>query len=306
VPADLKTKTQLGQMDPPLKPGGEPVAQALYNGNSYAPLFRVGEAVKKRQPTLAQRTALNRASDLQYVCRRCDQRQSDRLGRGRWCASCSPAAKLWEQHAEAQALAQELVADPTAVLLVVNVEPDALPNAQAVAVVGVRDRGVLYSAQAGEHGTPEREAVLDRLDSLLADLRVVEEPDFMGPSSRYPHRLISAPGQPLVPGLDPQHPWAAPHSKAHPSVARIWAPWFAWTDRPSSTTAYVPSDWGGDVPLAWSRSLDLVADGRSMAGLLHRIADGVEPVWERAAWTTDGYGVPDLSHRRRPTRKEVF
>jgi hypothetical protein len=45
--------------------------------------------------------------------------------------------------------------------------------------------------------------------------------------------------------------------------------------------------------------LDLVADGLSMAGLLHRIADGTEPVWEKAAWLVDGYGEPDLSGVRR-------
>jgi hypothetical protein len=205
------------------------------------------------------------------------------------------AAALFDLHDQAQQRARELVADPAAALLVVDVDPDALPTAQAVAVIGVRDCDVLYAAPAGECGTPERSAVMDRLDALFADRCVVEEPDFTGPLSRFPDRLICQPDQSFQPGPDPVHPWAAPHSKARPSVARIWAPWFGWTDRSSSTIPSIPSAWGDDVPLAWSRSLDLVADGRSMVDLLHRIADGSEPVWERAAWMVDGYGEPDLS-----------
>ncbi|MGI5444105.1 hypothetical protein ACQEV4_44220 [Streptomyces shenzhenensis] len=302
VPEGLHTKTQLDRQG--LKPGGEPLGQVLYHGNCYAPLYEVTAAVAKRPCSPAQKAVLDRARDLQYVCRRCGHRDDEPLGRGRWCDSCSIPAALFEVHDQAQVLARELVADESAVVLVVDVEPDSFPEAQGVAVVGVHDGQVLYAAPAGEYGSPERGAVLDRLDALLVDRRVVEEPDFMGPNHRYPHALLRLPRSgPVVPGRDPLHPWAAPHSAANDSVTRIWAGWFGWTDRHSSTNACAPWEWSGDIPMPWSRSLDLVADGRSMADLLHRIADGTEPVWERAAWTTDGHGEPDLSWDRRRTAR---
>ncbi|MFB6594795.1 hypothetical protein ACFCX6_35585 [Streptomyces sp. NPDC056353] len=296
VPDGLQTKTMLGRQG--LKPGADPVGQVLYHGNSYAPLYETSAAVPKRPVSPAQRAALDRARELQYRCRRCGFLGEEPLGKGRFCDPCRYAMTLWEQHDQAQALARELVADPAAVLLVVDVAPDSLPEAQGVAVVGVRDRQVLYAAEAGEYGSPERGAVLDRLDALLAGRRVVEEPDFMGPHSRYPHALLRLPNSgPVTSGRDPLHPWAAPSSAVNDSVTRIWAGWFGWTDRHSSTTACAPWEWSGDLPMPWSRSLDPAADGLSMAGLLHRIADGTEPVWERAAWTVDGYGVglPEVS-----------
>ncbi|MET9484763.1 hypothetical protein [Streptomyces sp. NPDC006638] len=298
VPEGLHTKTQLGQLDPPLKPGGDPVGQVLYAGNSYAPLYDVAAAVPKRAVSPAQRAVLDRARELQYRCRRCGAEETEPLGKGRFCDPCRYAMTLWEQHNQAQLLARELVADPTAVLLVVDVAPDSLPEAQGVAVVSARDRQVLYATEAGEYGSAERGAVLDRLDALLADRRVVEEPDFMGPNRRYPHALLRLPSSEPVPsGRDPLHPWAAPHSSANASMTQVWAGWFGWTDRHSSTRACAPWEWSGDIPMPWSRSLDLAADGLSMAGVLHRIADGTEPVWERAAWTLDGYGVglPEVS-----------
>lgn len=288
VPDGLFTKTQLSQMDPPLKPGADPVGQVLYHGNSYAPLYEATTAVPKRRVSPAQRAVLNRARELQYQCRRCGVREEEPLGKGRFCDRCQYAMTMWEQHDQVQALARELVADPSAALLVVDVAPDSLPEAQAVAVVSVHDRQVLYAAPAGEYGTAERGAVLDRLDALLADRRVVEEPDHMGPLSRYPDALLRLPGEPVAPGRHPIHPWAAPHSQANASVARIWAPWYAFTDYSYSTYPCVPED-GAAVP--WTRSLDVAADGQSMAGVLHRIAEGTEPVWERAAWTLDGHGV---------------
>ncbi|MFH8813040.1 hypothetical protein ACH4GZ_38575 [Streptomyces hygroscopicus] len=293
VPDGLLTKTQLSEQGRKPGPGAAPVGQVLYHGNSYAPLYETAAAVPKRRVSPAQRAALDRARALQYRCRRCGFLGEELLGKGRYCDPCRYAMTLWEQHDQAQALARELVADPAAVLLVVNVEPDTLPAAQGVAVVAVRDRQVLYAAPAGEHGTPERGAVLDHLDALLADRRVVEEPDFMGPYSRYPQALLRLPRSgPVASGRDPLHPWAAHHSQANASVTRIWAGWFGWTDRHSSTTACAPWEWSGDIPMPWSRSLDVAADGRAMAALLHRIADGTEPVWERAAWTVDGHGVP--------------
>ncbi|MEU9349183.1 hypothetical protein AB0D74_49100 [Streptomyces sp. NPDC048278] len=298
VPEGLLTKTQLDRQG--LKPGGEPLGQVLYHGNCYAPLYEVTAAVAKRSCSPAQKATLDRARDLQYVCRRCGHRDDEPLGRGRWCDSCSVPAALFEVHDQAQQHARRLVADESAVLLVVDVEPDALPTAQAVAVVDVHAGEVLYAAPAGEYGTPERGEVLDRLDALLADRRVVREPDHMGPYSRYPGALLHLPGSVVQPGLDPQHPWATSHHrKENPSVASIWSGWFGWTDYPGETIPSVPRD--GAVP--WSRSLDVAADGRSMSAVLHRIAAGTEPVWERAAWTTDGHGEPDLSWDRRRTAR---
>ncbi|MFJ9620026.1 hypothetical protein [Streptomyces noursei] len=169
---------------------------------------------------------------------------------------------MWEQHDQTQALARELVAGTGAVLLVVDVGPGALPTVQAVAVavVAVHDGQALYTALAGEHGTAERGAVLDQLDALLADRRVVREPTLMGPASRYPDALLRLPGQPIQLGPDPLHPWAT-RSTADPAVAGIWSAWFGWTDSPESTIPSVPRD-GRPVP--WTRSLDVVADGRSM------------------------------------------
>ncbi|MET9366094.1 hypothetical protein ABZX93_35060 [Streptomyces sp. NPDC006632] len=290
VPDGLKTKTMLDQQG--LKPGSDPVGQVLYHGNSYAPLYEESAAVPKRRVSPAQRAVLDRARELQYRCRRCGTEEREPLGKGRFCDPCRYAMTLWEQHDQAQLLARELVADPAAVLLVVDVAPDSLPEAQRVAVVGVRDHQVLYAAEAGQYGSPERGDLLDRLDALLEGRRVVEEPDFMGPHGRYPHALLRPPNAgPVTPGRDPLHPWAAPSSSANASVTRIWAGWFGWTDRHSSTTACAPWEWSGDLPMPWTRSLDLAADGLSMADVLHRIADGTEPVWERAAWTVDGYGV---------------
>lgn len=286
VPEGLHTRTQLSHQG--LKPGSPPVGQVLYHGNSYAPLFEVAAAVAKRPCSPAQRAVLQRARELQYHCRRCGTLESEPLGKGRFCDPCRYAMTMWGQHEQAQVLARELVADPTAVLLVVDVEPDSLPQAQGVAVVSVHEGQVLYAAEAGEHDSPERGAVLDRLDALLASRRVVEEPDHMGPLHRYPHALLRLPNSgPVVSGRDPLHPWAAPHSSANASVARIWASWYAHTDYPYSTIPCLPGH-GETVP--WSRSLNVAADGKSMADLLHRIADGTEPVWERAAWTLDGHG----------------
>jgi hypothetical protein len=293
VPEGLLTKTQLAREG--LKPGSDPVGQVLYHGNSYAPLYEAAAAVAKRTCSPAQRAALDRARELQRVCRRCGIREDGPLGRGRYCDRCGYAVMLWEQHHQAQGLARELVADPGAVLLVVDVAPGSFSGAQGVAVVGVRDRQVLYAAEAGEYGSPERGVVLDRLDALLGGRRVVEEPDFMGPSSRYPHALLRLPDSGvLAPGRDPLHPWAAPHTAANPSVTRIWAGWFGWTDSPLTTKACAPWEWRGELPMPWSRSLDLAVDGRSMADVLHRIADGTEPVWESAAWVADGHGQPDV------------
>lgn len=288
VPDGLHTRTQLGQMDPPLKPGSAPAGQVLYHGNSYAPLYELAAAVPKRRTSPAQRAVLDRARALQYLCQRCGVRDEKPLGKGRYCAPCRYAMTMWEQHHQAQLLARELVADRSAVLLVVEVEPDSLPGQQGVAVVGVRDRRVLYSAEAGEYGSVERAAVLDRLDALLTDRCVVKEPDHMGPFRRLPQALLRLPN--VIPGAadrGQRRPWAGEGSTVRTSVAQVWAPWYAYTDSAYSTYPCVPG-YGAAVP--WTRSLDVAADGQSMAGVLHRIADGSEAVWERAAWVLDGHG----------------
>ncbi|MGW7090049.1 hypothetical protein ACWGH2_42070 [Streptomyces sp. NPDC054871] len=287
VPEGLHTKTQLDRQG--LKPGSAPVGQVLYHGNNYAPLYVATAAVAKRPCSPAQRAALDRARELQYRCRRCGVCEEEPLGKGRFCDPCRYAMTMWEQHDQAQTLARELVEDPTAVLLIVDVEPETLPGLAAVAVVSVANHEVLYAGPAGEYGTAQRSAVIGQLDALLADRRVVEEPDHMGPLRRYPQALLRLPNSgPVASGRDPLHPWAAHHSSANASVARIWSSWYAHTDSPYST---VPCLHGHGETVPWSRSLDVAADGRSMAGLLHRIADGTEPVWERAAWTLDGHGV---------------
>lgn len=286
VPDGLHTKTQLAEMDPPLKPGADPVGQVLYHGNSYAPLYELAAAVPKRRATSAQRAALDRARELQYVCRRCGVRGDEPLGKGRWCMRCSCAVMMWEQHAQAQVMARELVADQAAVLLVVDADPEGPPGTQAVAVLQIHDHRVLYTAQAGEHGTPERAAVVDRLDVLLADRRVVRECDHGGLATRIPFTLVSLPREMLPSAVIAEHAWM---SSEVSSVAGVWVAWYAWTDNPSSTLPAAP---GYGKQIAWQRSLDLASDAQSMTALLHRIADGTEPVWEKARWVADGHGVP--------------
>ncbi|MEV7567894.1 hypothetical protein [Streptomyces tanashiensis] len=286
VPEGLHTKAQLAEMDPPLKPGADPVAQVLYHGNSYAPLYAVAAAVPKRRATPTQRAALDRARELKFICRRCGVRDDEPLGKGRWCMRCSYAVTMWEKHAQARAMARELVADPGAVLLVVDTNPEGLPGTKAVAVVQVHDHRVLYTAEAGEHGTPERAAVIDRLDVLLADRRVVRECDHRGPTTRIPFSLISLPREMLPSAAIAEHAWM---SSELSSVSDVWVAWYAWTDNPSSTLPAAP---GYGRQIAWQRSLDLVSDAQSMTALVHRIADGTEPVWEKARWVADGQGVP--------------
>ncbi|MEU7072322.1 hypothetical protein AB0B30_34800 [Streptomyces narbonensis] len=286
VPDGLHTKTQLAERDPPLKPGADPVAQVLYHGNSCAPLYDLTAAIPKRRATPAQRAVLDRARELQYVCRRCGVRDDEPLGKGRWCMRCSYAVTMWEKHAQAQSLARELVADPAAVLLVVDTDPGGLPDSQAVAVVRIPDHQVLSTAEAGEYGTPERAAVVERLDVLLAGRRVVRECDLMGPTARIPFSLISLPREMLPSAAIAEHAWM---SSEVLSVAGVWAAWYAWTDNPSSTLPAAP---GYGKQIAWQRSPFLASDAQSMTELLHRIADGAEPVWEKARWLADGHGVP--------------
>ncbi|MFE2045915.1 hypothetical protein ACFXAZ_34350 [Streptomyces sp. NPDC059477] len=291
VPDGLYTKTQLDRQG--LKPGSDPMGQVLYNGNSYAPLYLAASAVPKRTCSPEQRAALDRARALQYVCRRCGLSGDEPLGRGRWCAACSVPAALFTAHDQAQQLARELVTDQRAVVLAVDAESGSLPGAQTVAVVGLRDRELLFAGPAGAPGTVQRTDLVARLDALLADRLVVKETDSMGPSSRSPYALVKEKGVPVAPGPHPLHPWASVHSH-DASLGKIWAGWFGWTDHPSSTIPCLPWEWGGDVPLAWSRSLNLETDARSMTEVLHRIADGTEPVWKNAAWLLDGHGEPDL------------
>ncbi|MFB6539323.1 hypothetical protein ACFCY8_33555 [Streptomyces noursei] len=98
--------------------------------------------------------------------------------------------------------------------MVVDVEPDAAPTAQVVAIVTAHDAQILYAAPAGEYGSKERGEALDRLDALLADRRVVHKPNFTGPAARYPRALLRLLRQSIQPGADPRHPWAV-RSTAH-------------------------------------------------------------------------------------------
>lgn len=291
VPDTLATKTQLAQMDPPLKPGGEPVAQVLYHGNSYAPLYVRGDAVPKRKATPAQRAALDRARELQHICRRCGTHEEEPLGRGRHCGPCRLAVRLWTEHDTAQRTARELIANPSAVLVVVAADADHDAPPASVAVVRLHDRHVLYTAPAGAAGSAERAAVLDRLDALTTDAAVVRESD-RAPVNRYPTRLLAAADQPphftaVSEGFLRVHPWAA---VATVYVASLWRDWYAWTSHPTSGHPDMP--WDGTLP--WSRSTAADDDARGLVELLHRIADGTEPVWDQAAWVVDGHGAPSV------------
>lgn len=293
VPDGLHTKTELGQMDPPLKPGAPPVAQVLYHGNNYAPLYQADQAVPKRRCTPAQRAALDRARGLQHVCRRCGDRHDHPLGRGRWCGPCSRAAGLHAAHAHAQRSARAITGDPAAALLVVAAGPGEHPQPETAAVLRVHDQALLHAGPAGAYGTPERAAVLDRLDQLLDGRRVVHETD-QGPAGRYPAMLVTPPGHLPSSSRDGLHTWLRPHRESPQTadyVLRLWRNWHAWTGHPASTTADTPwnRDQGHLVP--WSRTADADADGQDLTALLHRIADGTEPIWNHAAWL-DGHGTP--------------
>ncbi|MGW7268253.1 hypothetical protein [Streptomyces sp. NPDC054842] len=165
VPEGLFTKTDLARQG--FKPGSAPVGQVLYHGNCYAPLYEADKAVPKRTCSLAQRAVLDRARALQHECRRCGVRRDYPLGRGRWCEPCSYAVAAYTIHDRAQQHARQLLADEDAVLLVVADVPEAPgPMGPAtVAVVTLQDGRVLYAAEAGQHGSSQRTAVVDHLDA---------------------------------------------------------------------------------------------------------------------------------------------
>ncbi|GAA0968920.1 hypothetical protein [Actinocorallia libanotica] len=128
VPVGLFTKTQLAQMEPPRKPAKNtaPVGQVLYHGNSYAPLYALADTILKRTASPAQKTVLERARRLQFVCRFCSGRQLDEfgeavpLGKGRTCNRCAAVRRIHDKHQEAAEQAKQLHArltDRTAVLL---------------------------------------------------------------------------------------------------------------------------------------------------------------------------------------------
>ncbi|TJZ41220.1 hypothetical protein FCH28_37690 [Streptomyces piniterrae] len=292
VPEGLFTKTDLDRQG--FKPGSDPVGQVLYHGNSYAPLYEAAKAVPKRTCSPAQRAVLDRARELQYQCRRCGVRRHYPLGRGRWCEPCSYTAALYADHAKARQFARELVDDLDAVLLVVGAGPGECASPETIAVIRVHDQELLHAGEAGTYGTAERQAALDRLDKILEGCRVVHETD-RGPVSRYPSILVTPPGQPVSSERDSLHTWLRPHrenvGKAD-CVTRLWRQWFAWTRDECSSMASEPWDWDCGTTLAWEQTTQAAADGQMMAALLQRIADGTEPVWERAAWTVDGHGIP--------------
>lgn len=305
VPEDLYTKTQLGQMDPPLKPGADPVAQVLYHGNCYAPLYEKTKAVPKRQCSPAQRAVLDRARQLQYKCRRCGACRDYPLGRGRWCEPCSYAAVLYTAHVRARKFARELVDDSAAALLVVAAGSGEYAWPESIAVIRVHDQELLHAGPAGTYGTAERERekALDQLDTLLEGRRVVHEAD-RGPVSRYPSILVTPPGQLVSSERDNLHTWLSPHRESAEKadyVSRLWRHWFGWTRDEWSSIASEPWDRERGVWVAWERTMEAAADAQAMASLLHRIADGTEPVWERAAWTVDGHGLPPAEPSRRRT-----
>ncbi|MDQ0689037.1 hypothetical protein QFZ56_008083 [Streptomyces achromogenes] len=299
VPEGLLTKTQLDRQG--LKPGSDPVGQVLYHGNCYAPLYEESAAVPKRGCSPAQRAALDRARELQYVCRRCGDRRDYPLGSGRWCEPCSYAAGLYAAHAKAQRFAREIVGDPGAALVVVAAGPGEYAQPETVAVIRVHDQELLHEGPAGAYGTAERGALLDRLDVLLDGRRVVHETD-RGPVSRYPSMLVTPPGQLVSSERDGLHPWLSPHRESAEKadyVSRLWRNWFAWTRDEWSSMASEPWDQERGVWVAWECTAQAADDARVLVALLHRIAEGTEPVWERAQWIEDGHGEPELPRRRR-------
>lgn len=292
VPDSLATRTQLAQMEPPLKPGSTPAAQVLYHGNSYAPLYLTAAAVPKRACTPKQRDALGRARELQYICRRCGTREKGTLGRGRHCSSCRLAVTLWTGHDQAQHAARELVANRSTVLVVVGAEADREAPPASVAVVRLHDRHLMYTAPAGAAGSTERAAVLDQLDTLTSGATVVQESD-RAPANRYASRLLApalqpAPFEAVPADLARAHPWAV---KPDTYVAQLWREWYAWTSHPTSTHPDMP--WDGI--LSWHCSTAAADDGQELAELVHRIAAGIEPVWHQAAWVNDGHGEPNAN-----------
>ena len=156
-------------------------------------------------------------------------------------------------------------------------------------MVQIHDHRLLYTAEAGENGTLQRAAVVNQLDVLLADRRVVRECHYMCPTTRIPVTLISQPREMLPSAAIAEHAWM---SSEVLTVAGVWIAWYAWTDNPSSTLPAAP-DYGRKI--AWQRSLDLASDAQSMTALLHRIADGTEPVGEKARWVADGHGAPGMA-----------
>jgi hypothetical protein len=299
VPEGLFTKTQLDRQG--LKPGSDPVGQVLYHGNCYAPLYEKSAAVPKRGCSPAQRAALDRARELQYVCRRCGDRRDYPLGSGRWCEPCSYAAGLYAAHAKAQRYAREIVADPAAALVVVAAGPGEYAQPETVAVIRVHDQELLHEGPAGAYGTPERGALLDRLDVLLDGRRIVHETD-RGPVSRYPSMLVTPPGQLVSSERDGLHGWLSPHRESAEKadyVSRLWRNWFAWTRDEWTSMASEPWDQERGVWVAWECTAQAADDARGLVALLHRIAEGTEPVWERARWIEDGHGEPELPRRRR-------
>jgi hypothetical protein len=308
VPEGLFTKTQLDERG--LKPGSDPVGQVLYHGNCYAPLYEDGKAVPKRRCSPAQRAVLDRARELQYECRRCGARRDYPLGRGRWCEPCSYAVALYADHVKARQLAGELVDDHDAVLLVVAgcggadchvvADPGEYVSPETIAVIRVHDQELLHAGEAGRYGTAQRQATLDRLDTLLEGRRVVHETD-RGPVSRYPAILVTPPGQVVSSGRDNLHTWLRPYrgsAEKADYVSRLWRQWFAWTRDEFSSMASEPWDWERGTTLAWEQTAQAAADAQTMTALLHRIAAGTEPIWERATWILDGHGEPDLNSAR--------
>ncbi|MEV5204917.1 hypothetical protein [Streptomyces sp. NPDC053720] len=305
VPEGLSTKTDLDRQG--FRPGSDPVGQVLYHGNSYAPLYANDEAVPKRACSPAQKAALDRARELQYECRRCGVRRDYRLGRGRWCEPCSYAAELYAAHQAVGQYARGLVGDRAATLVVVAGGPGEDVQPQTVAVLRVHDQELLHAGPAGPYGTSERAAVLELLDVLLEDRRIVHETD-RGPVGRYPQILTTEPGKVMYSGQQ-AHGWMRAHTESHELgdyVSRLWRQWYGWTRDEWTSTASEPVDREYRTRVAWDRTADAADDARALAALLHRIADGTEPIWSGARWTADGHGTPDLSwDRTRTTTKEA-
>ncbi|MFD5493383.1 hypothetical protein ACFWH4_10755 [Streptomyces sp. NPDC127091] len=114
--------------------------------------------------------------------------------------------------------------------------------------------------------------------------------------------LVTPPGQLVSSERKDLHAWLRPHRESAEEadyVSRLWRNWFAWTRNEWSSTASEPWDRECGSWVAWDYTAQAAEDARALAAILHRIAEGTEPVWERARWTEDGHGEPELPRRRR-------
>ncbi|MCP2340173.1 hypothetical protein [Actinomadura rupiterrae] len=172
VPDGWFTRGQLARLDPPRRPARDavPQGQVLYHGNSYAPLFALADTVPKRRASAAQRAALARARQLQWVCRRCGWRDphpdAAPLGRGRVCLGCAATQAAFGRHRQATRNARWMLdgwLSGRALALVVDNLED--PSELAVAGRGFRETLTLPPSADGTAAV----AAVQRVSAQVAE-----------------------------------------------------------------------------------------------------------------------------------------